>query len=79
MSYGTRQPRCPSCGSSQIYTIDSRPRHGGLAVARRRKCATCNGRWSTIEDWSTPQVRLREVPGKANVVEARKRASAVSR
>lgn len=41
--------RCPECGSSKIFVINSRPRDGINAVWRRRKCNSCGYAWSTLE------------------------------
>ena len=38
---------CPQCNSSQDSVIDTRPREH--YVYRRRKCITCNHRFTTIE------------------------------
>jgi transcriptional regulator NrdR family protein len=39
--------KCPMCGRENIKTVDSRPDHD--SIVRRKKCLTCNHRWSTIE------------------------------
>ncbi len=39
--------RCPSCGSYQVRTVDSRPYD--TQVRRRRECADCLERFNTIE------------------------------
>jgi hypothetical protein len=42
---------CPACGHDVTHVTDSRPRWiGGInAVYRRRKCAACEEKFSTIE------------------------------
>ena len=39
--------QCPNCNSSDVYVIDSR--QSGKAVRRRKECARCKKRFSTIE------------------------------
>ena len=41
--------RCPECGSSQIFVINSRPRDGINAVWRKRRCNSCGYTWNTLE------------------------------
>jgi len=40
---------CPNCESYNIKVIDSRARHDGLVIRRRRMCTKCFHRWTTIE------------------------------
>ena len=47
---------CPKCGSMDVYVTDSRPH--GASTRRKRKCAACAYRWSTIE---VPEQALREI------------------
>lgn len=39
--------RCPYCGSEQLIVTDSRPH--GSGTKRRRACADCGRRFSTME------------------------------
>ena len=39
---------CPSCAADEVGVIDSRATASGN-IRRRRKCANCGHRWSTIE------------------------------
>ena len=39
--------KCPMCGSDNTVTVDSRSNSDN--IIRRKKCLTCNHRWSTIE------------------------------
>ncbi|WP_186306999.1 hypothetical protein [Mesorhizobium amorphae] len=38
---------CPACGKRKLITVDTRPTAGG--IRRRKKCNTCDFRFSTVE------------------------------
>ncbi len=46
--------RCPACGASDDRVIDSREAEDGSAVRRRRECARCRARFSTVERLAGP-------------------------
>ena len=48
--------RCPFCGHEDTQVKDSRPNEDGAAIRRRRSCAACGQRFSTVE-----RVQLREL------------------
>ena len=48
--------RCPFCGHDDTQVKDSRPNEDSAAIRRRRFCATCGQRFTTIE-----RVQLREL------------------
>jgi transcriptional repressor NrdR len=48
--------RCPFCGELDTQVKDSRPTDDGSAIRRRRFCAGCSQRFTTIE-----RVQLREL------------------
>jgi transcriptional repressor NrdR len=48
--------RCPFCGNEDTQVKDSRPSDDGGAIRRRRFCAGCGQRFTTIE-----RVQLREL------------------
>src|ERR1700723_835371 len=48
--------RCPFCGEADTQVKDSRPTEDGSAIRRRRLCAGCGQRFTTIE-----RVQLREL------------------
>ncbi len=48
--------RCPFCGHDDTQVKDSRPAEEGAAIRRRRFCASCGQRFTTIE-----RVQLREL------------------
>ena len=48
--------RCPFCGHDDTQVKDSRPTEDGAAIRRRRFCADCGQRFTTIE-----RVQLREL------------------
>lgn len=47
--YPAHSMRCPFCTSRDTRVIDSRPADEGLAIRRRRTCATCGQRFTTFE------------------------------
>ncbi len=48
--------RCPFCGSEDTQVKDSRPVEDGSVIRRRRHCAKCGARFTTLE-----RVQLREL------------------
>ena len=48
--------RCPFCGHEDTQVKDSRPTEDSSAIRRRRACASCGQRFSTVE-----RVQLREI------------------
>ncbi|APH54302.1 Putative regulatory protein [Granulibacter bethesdensis] len=48
--------RCPFCGHEDTQVKDSRPTDDGTAIRRRRSCAACMQRFTTVE-----RVQLREL------------------
>ncbi|MBV9655927.1 MAG: transcriptional repressor NrdR [Acetobacteraceae bacterium] len=47
---------CPFCGNEDTQVKDSRPSEDGAAIRRRRFCARCGQRFTTVE-----RVQLREL------------------
>lgn len=41
---------CPKCRSTSTGVYDSRSTHGGRGIRRRRQCADCSYRFTTIEE-----------------------------
>lgn len=41
--------KCPNCGSSQIFVVNSRSTKEETQIWRRRKCEDCNERFTTHE------------------------------
>ncbi|HEY0418398.1 MAG TPA: transcriptional regulator NrdR [Acetobacteraceae bacterium] len=48
--------RCPFCGHEDTQVKDSRPAEDGSAIRRRRSCAGCGQRFTTVE-----RVQLRDI------------------
>ena len=48
--------RCPFCGHDDTQVKDSRPAEEGVAIRRRRFCASCGQRFTTVE-----RVQLRDL------------------
>ena len=42
--------RCPKCGSNEDRVVDSRTSRDGAAIRRRRKCESCQHRYTTYEE-----------------------------
>jgi transcriptional repressor NrdR len=40
---------CPKCGHGEAGVVDSRPLGRFGAIRRRRQCARCKFRWTTLE------------------------------
>lgn len=40
---------CPACQIENDYVIDSRTCEAGKAIRRRRRCNSCQHRWTTYE------------------------------
>lgn len=53
---------CPFCSHSETRVIDSRLTAGGSQIRRRRECASCNARFSTLEsaELALPRVIKRD-------------------
>jgi len=47
--------RCPFCAADDDRVVDSRLAEDGVAIRRRRECASCNQRYTTFE-------RIEEAP-----------------
>jgi len=54
--------KCPFCGSLDTQVIDSRVNEAGDAIRRRRRCTTCDKRFTT---WETAELRPPQIV-KAN-------------
>src|SRR6202012_4414016 len=59
--------RCPFCGHEDTQVKDSRPSEDGVAIRRRRFCANCGQRFTTIErtqlrELTVVKADLRRVP-----------------
>ncbi|MCF8192458.1 MAG: hypothetical protein RIS59_193 [Pseudomonadota bacterium] len=50
--------RCPFCGESDTQVVDSRASDDGSSIRRRRRCVTCDRRFSTVE---SSELRLPQV------------------
>lgn len=48
--------KCPHCGSNNDRVIDSREAADGTEIRRRRYCGDCQGRWTTWEGASVPNM-----------------------
>ncbi len=68
---------CPTCGSTHIRVIDSRPAENGTAIRRRRECETCGLRFTTYERLE-PQLMVLKRSGKLEPFSTTKLASGIS-
>ncbi|GHD72399.1 transcriptional regulator NrdR [Vogesella fluminis] len=50
--------KCPFCGCADTQVVDSRVSDDGASIRRRRRCATCEKRFTTFE---TADVRMPQV------------------
>jgi transcriptional repressor NrdR len=50
--------KCPFCGADDTQVIDSRVSEDGSSIRRRRKCSSCQKRFTTYE---TADIRLPQV------------------
>src|SRR5881227_4385931 len=50
--------KCPFCGSPDTQVLDSRVSEGGDSIRRRRRCTSCQKRFTTYE---TAELRLPQV------------------
>ncbi|KAG0921573.1 hypothetical protein G6F31_020269 [Rhizopus arrhizus] len=41
--------RCPFCGNAETQVVDSRVSEEGAAIRRRRRCLSCDKRFTTYE------------------------------
>ena len=53
---------CPVCAAEDTRVIDSRPAEAGSAIRRRRRCMTCEHRFTTYER-SVPASQVRKRNG----------------
>ncbi len=56
--------RCPFCGADDDRVVDSRAAEGGETVRRRRECAACGQRFSTLERVEMPTLVVRKRDGR---------------
>ncbi len=50
--------KCPFCGAADTYVVDSRVSEGGESIRRRRRCLTCEKRFTTYE---TVELRMPQI------------------
>lgn len=50
--------QCPYCRHDNDRVIDSRASDDGLAIRRRRECATCHRRYTTYERVEEPAIKV---------------------
>lgn len=54
-----RGNKCPACGASKVYVIESRPSSNG--TRRRKKCSSCGWRTTTYEIDASRLQRLLDI------------------
>jgi len=64
--------RCPFCRSDDSRVVDSRETNDGDAIRRRRSCAECGRRFTTVEETSLAVVK------RSGVTEPFSRAKVIS-
>lgn len=55
--------RCPFCDDGESQVVDSRLSEGGDAVRRRRRCRSCDRRFTTYERYDQGPVYIRKRSG----------------
>ncbi|HET9701437.1 MAG TPA: transcriptional regulator NrdR [Burkholderiales bacterium] len=50
--------KCPFCGAPDTYVVDSRVSESGESIRRRRRCLTCEKRFTTYE---TVELRMPQI------------------
>lgn len=71
--------RCPECGVDDDRVVDSRPADHGDAVRRRRACAACGARFSTMERPVRPPLDVRKRGGTVRPFDIDKVRSGIDR
>lgn len=69
--------RCPFCRHEDSRVVDSRETDEGTAIRRRRQCADCGRRFTTVEEASLTVVKrngTKEPFSRANVMDGVRRA-----
>jgi len=56
--------RCPVCDSEDTKVVDSRPSADGFGIRRRRECAKCENRFSTVEQMELLDLTLIKSDGR---------------
>ncbi len=69
--------RCPYCSADRDRVLDTRPAHGGTAIRRRRACAACGERFSTIERSEAVPLTVVKRDGLLEPFDARKVAAGI--
>lgn len=71
--------RCPDCGADDDRVVDSRPADHGDVVRRRRACAACGARFSTVERALLPPLDVRKRGGTTRPFDAEKVRTGIDR
>lgn len=56
--------KCPNCNYDGAEVIDTRPAH--TRIVRRRKCKTCQHKYTT---WEMPESELADLRKRAGMIE----------
>lgn len=69
--------RCPSCQAAGTSVVDSRDADEGVAVRRRRECASCGHRFTTFERAESARIQVVKRDGSREEFDRRKLASSI--
>jgi transcriptional repressor NrdR len=71
--------RCPFCASTDTHVVDSRLTEPGDAVRRRRRCRSCDRRFTTYERYDQGPLQIRKRDGSRQPFDRRKLLAGLER
>src|SRR5438105_2164673 len=71
--------RCPNCHAADTAVIDSRDADEGLAIRRRRECASCGHRFTTFERAESARIQVVKRNGAREEFDRAKLASSIAK
>src|SRR5664279_1102209 len=71
--------RCPKCSALDDKVIDSRSSRDGALIRRRRECLKCGARFTTYEEMSRENLRVKKRDGQYEEFDRRKLLSGIEK
>ncbi len=71
--------RCPNCRAPDTSVVDSREADGGVAIRRRRECASCGHRFTTFERAESARLQVAKRDGSREEFDRAKLASSIAK
>ena len=71
--------RCPKCSALDDKVIDSRSSRAGALIRRRRECLKCGARFTTYEEMSRENLRVKKRDGQYEEFDRRKLLSGIEK